>query len=67
MGSKYEFKPNSNPGIGTYNTESSLTQPRVKDVSISREERVSYFKSYSELKDGPDPGAYHNNERVLET
>jgi hypothetical protein len=55
FGSKYEFKPDKNPGVGTYNPD-----PAMKHVKEKKYEAyfLSYKKPKPQLNDGPDPGAY---------
>jgi hypothetical protein len=58
FGSKYEFKPDKNPGVGTYDPE-----PAMKIVKPRNYE--AYFLSYKKpkpiLNDGPAPGAYDSH------
>ena len=55
FGSKYEFKPDNNPGVGTYNPD-----PAMKHVKEKKYEAyfLSYKKPKPQLNDGPDPGTY---------
>ena len=56
FGSKYEFKPDSNPPLGTYDAEAAdrLTKPKVRAASIAKE-RKTRVRPPEVL---PDPGQY---------
>ena len=64
MGSKYEFKPDKNPGAGTYNIDSGLklTKPRTVDTIILSGESNEKHDIFHVAEHGPAPGAYHKNE-----
>jgi len=56
MGSKYEFKPDSNPAVGSYDIQSGLNMSQKKTRSAHiKEETFSYRRP---KESGPAPGAY---------
>ena len=56
MGSKYEFKPDSNPPVGAYDINSGLNMSQKKSRAAHIKEEVAPYRRPKE--DSPDPGFY---------
>ena len=55
MGSPYKFVPDSNPGVGTYNLDDSLTKYNNRSTIIREE--TSPYRRPKERE--PEPGQYN--------
>ena len=59
MGSKYVFKPDSNPGAGHYDTDAAMKHVKPKKYEAFM---VIEKKPEKAVDDTPDAGIYHKNE-----
>ena len=57
MGSKYEFKIDNNPPVGTYETDVSVIKPKISCFKFN--EKVSDYKRPFEYS--PEPGQYEDS------
>jgi hypothetical protein len=60
LGSKVEFKPNNNPGMGDYNTESGIKmiKPKIFEVIIPKEVKKKTPIDAKKEEPANDPGKY---------
>jgi hypothetical protein len=63
MGSKYEFRPNSNPPPGAYNTESGILAMLPNSRSAFIREEVSPYRRPKDKS--PDPGIYDGHLSIF--
>ncbi len=56
MGSKYEFKPDSNPAVGQYNVDAGHYMSKSASKSAIIKEETSPYRRPKETS--PDPGQY---------
>ena len=56
MGSKYVFKPDSNPAVGSYDPDKAMNQVSTRSKSAMIVRATSPYRRPKEI--GPDPGQY---------
>lgn len=61
FGRKYEFKVDSNPKVGKYDTDSKLVRPSSKTAKIHR--ATSNYKR--PVENSPEPGTYDGQLRAF--